>query len=136
MTRTKKDWEEIGLLNDCPEDRKDAVTTAMNFTLDFIVRVQEQYTDEYFITRMSDGKTLKADDLVEFDLLFFPVIVRIAREVDINETQIKNLYNQWKFEYDDEVKKLISKHDGLNIDYEMMYCRLIADGAIEHIKNQ
>jgi len=132
---TYEKWKKTGLLETAPEVRLISLIEALDFAMEIVLAGSLQYShDDYFITRESDGKTLKRKEMEEIDSLFLPIITRIARDVDICEEDVKEIHTNLVWNYHDGVKLLASQHDHVNyIDYEMMYCANFAEETIKKI---
>lgn len=112
--KTKKEWEEIGLLSNIPEDRKDKVVNALNLIVDAMV-----------------------GDIVEVETRPVPVIMRIVCEVDVPNEDIPRLFNEILGEYNNhDFEKDKAEHEHMNLDYESMFLTKIADMKIKEYKQK
>jgi hypothetical protein len=115
---SKAKWEEIGLLEATPEDRKDKVVHALNLILKAIIE-----------------NTIHSDEGM-FETMSVPIVVRIINAVDVPDEDISRL----AYRIREEFKKFSSTHDlsefHLNIDYEAMFSCEFADQLITEYKNK
>ena len=132
---TYEKWKKTGLLESTPEVRLESLIEALDFAIEIVLAGSLQYShDDYFISRESDGKTLRRAEMEEIDVIFLPIITRIARVVDICEEDVKEIHYNLMWDYHDGVKLLASQHNHVNhIDYEMMYCANFAEETIKKI---
>ena len=80
---TKKRWEDIGLLANTPEDRKDSVVHSLNIAAKWLV----------------DAPINSDDDNGEIETITLPAILRITNEINLTDIEVletcKELRHTW-----------------------------------------
>ena len=112
----KEKWEQIGLLEGVPEDRKNMAVESMNFAMNWLSHLNDN-SDE---------------DISEIETITLPVILRIALQIDLTKAEVleccKELRQQWsKFDR--------TRFQG-NIDPEAAFCKSFAEMKINQYKNK
>ncbi|MFA5207114.1 MAG: hypothetical protein WC428_00290 [Candidatus Paceibacterota bacterium] len=83
FTKTKEEWEAIGILSITFEDRKDKVVNALNIGVQWLIGLP-------ISTNVNDYR----------ESIVLPVIVKIANEVDVSEEEVlticKEIYTGFK----------------------------------------
>jgi hypothetical protein len=109
---TKEEWEDFGLLAQLPEDRKEMVVNCYNIVMDWLTK----------------------DDTHEEEIepLLFPLLYRIAKIVDLTETEVletcKEFQQSWLME-----KVKVDEYNMI-IDFEMMLIAKFAEMKINQHK--
>jgi len=109
---TREKWEEIGLLESTPEDRKDKVVNALNILMK-TVEINQIHSDD-----------------TQFETIPFPVVIRIISAVDVEEVEIPRLYHEIRTAF----KKFNTQ--GMNLDYETEFAYDYANKKIEELKQK
>lgn len=116
---TREKWEDIGILKNIPEDRKDKVVNALNIATN-AMKVNTIHTD------------VMSDETVPI-----PVIMKIVCAVDVPDEDIPRLYNEILREYNGhDFEKDKASYDYLIMDYEAMFLSKFADFKIEQYKQK
>jgi hypothetical protein len=115
--KTPEEWENSGLLKDIPEDRKQMVVNCFNIAVDWLTA----------------DKVVSADDTDgQIETLILPLFYRIAKEVDLNKTQVletcKEFRQSWLHADMTRYAKLI--------DPEAAFLRAFAEMKVNQYKNQ
>lgn len=110
-------WEKAGILDSTPDDRKEFVINLLDETLSF---VNEINLFTVSIKRESDGKVLTKKELDRTQILLFPIIIRIANEIDITKKDVRQIYNSIVFDFYDFIDKN-KELARMNIDLEAEY---------------
>jgi hypothetical protein len=117
--KTLKEWEDFGLLAELPEDRKEMVVFCYNIAVKWI-------TDGLLVT--------DNDKMTEIEQLILPLLYRIAKIVDLTETEVletcKEFQQSWLTE-----KVKVDEYN-MVIDFEMMFIAKFAEMKINEIKNK
>ena len=115
MKHTKEKWEEIGLLETVPEDRKDDATRMLNIALEYNL-----------------AEEAKEDKHRSFQTIGFPILIKIVKEVNISDAEaleiLKEIPSALK-RYDDH------QFDGYPVDIEMEFAHRYCEDKIEILKN-
>ena len=118
MNYSRKKWEEIGLLETTPEDRKDATAKVLNIAL------------KYLLDKEEEEKNVQTPR--PFETLGIPVLVRIMREVNLSDDEVITILDEMEpamKAYD------FSKFNGYPIDVEMEFCHEYSTNKLEQLKN-
>ena len=120
---TRQKWERIGFLEDTPEDRKDKVANVLNILMKTVIENQTHSDD------------------TQFEVIPFPVIIRIVNAVDVPDEEISRLYNEMrqafkKFSTPENLAKVYGMHEGMNLDYETEFAYDYANKKIEEYKQK
>jgi len=116
MNYSRKKWEEIGLLETTPEDRKDATAKVLNIALKYLLDKEEK-----------NVQTPRP-----FETLGIPVLVRIMREVNLSDDEVIRIL--------DDIEPAIKAYDfnkfnGVPIDLEMEFVAEYSEKELEKLKN-
>ena len=106
-------WEELGLLSETPDDRKDKVKHALDITMHAMV-------ENEIITH--DG---------QYQTLVFPIMIKIVSKVDVPDDDIPRICNEARKEY----KEFISQLE-MCIDNDMEFAWHYIRRKIEEYQNK
>jgi hypothetical protein len=109
---TLKEWEDYGLLAELPEDRKEMVVFCYNIVMDWLTK----------------------DDIHEEEIeeLLFPIFYRIAKVVDLTETEILETCKEFRQSWlSFDPTKLVDVDDP-----ELYFVKSFAEKKINQIKNK
>ena len=129
---TKEKWENLGLLNNIPEDRKDNVVETLNFAVKLLLDNQIHLSNR--ITRESDDLTITGDDLIKLETVFIPLLLRTLVFVDISHEEIKYIYNDFIFDYTKAMRNFEKQENLLAIDFEAKYMCEYSDEIIKRLQ--
>jgi len=129
---TKEKWENLGLLNNIPEDRKDNVVETLNFAVKLLLDNQIHLSNR--ITRESDDLTITGDDLIKLETVFIPLLLRTLVFVDISHEEIKYIYNDFIFDYTKAMRNFEKQENLLGIDFEAKYMCEYSDEIIKRLQ--
>ena len=115
--KTQEEWEGSGLLQDIPEDRKQMVVDCFNIAIDWI----------------TEDKVVSDDDRMgEIEVLILPLFYRIAKEVDLNKTQVLETCKEFRQSW---LNADMTRYAKL-IDPEAAFLQAFAGMKIIQYKNQ
>lgn len=127
-------WENIGILANTPEERKERVVDILNFALDFMLN---EMPNTVTVKRILDGvtvySTIYSDDLVKLDMIFIPIILRIVNVVDIRNKDVVNMYNHIRFDFFDYMKDLDKNS---TTDWELHYVDMYSQKMIRQFQEK
>jgi hypothetical protein len=81
--KTLKEWEDFGLLAELPEDRKEMVVFCYNVAIKWL-------TDDLIASN---------DKIGEVEALILPLFYRIAKIVDLTETQVLEICKEFRISW-------------------------------------
>lgn len=113
-------WEKLGFLDGISPDKQEYILSVLDYT------ARLQHIDDI-------GQEYHA--LSEVDIIFIPIIFRIAREVYINENDINNIFSDIRDNYNLNLTELKSRHNYIDLDYEVMYAVKYTENKINEYKN-
>lgn len=116
VCKTLKEFEDFGLLAELPEDRKQMTVDCYNIAIKWVTDHSLVVTD---------------DRMGEIEVLILPLFYRIAKVVDLNETQVletcKEFWHSWLHADMTRYAKLI--------DPEAAFLKAFAEMKINQYKN-
>lgn len=115
---TKKQWEEMGLLEGFTEDRKIAATHAFNYVFNWI---EERHKEE---------------DTNQYELLPLHVIHRMIKDVDLTNQQILEVCDEVHAAFDKFDIAEVLKHTYSTIDAEAEFVAEFSEKKIIDYKNK
>lgn len=116
---TREKWEEIGLLESTPEDRKDKVAHALNVVLKSIIE-----------------NSMHSDNDA-FETLSIPIITGIVNVVDVPDEDISHMCHEIRTRYaEHDFDKDKTEHEYMILDYEAMFLCKIIEEKINYYKNK
>ena|ERR1035437_4059774 len=114
--KTLKEWEDFGLLQELPDDRKEMVVSCYNIVIKWI-------TDDLIATNNRIG---------EIEPLILPIFYRIAKVIDLTETQVLEICKEFR-------QSLINfdptKYENIG-DPELHFVKSFAEMKINQYKNK
>ena len=109
-------WTSIGVLDITPENRKEAVANALEFTYKTLSSNPEFFTIE------GDG---------QLQTISFPIIARIVNVIDLTEDEILEIITNVIPEAKKVIKQMLEQNDYFGaIDYESMFAMKYIDNYI------
>lgn len=81
-TYTRKQWENLGLLVNTPENRKDGVVHSLNVAVKWLV-----------------DAPINSDDDGEIETITLPAILRITNEVDLTDIEVLEICKELRITY-------------------------------------
>jgi hypothetical protein len=114
--KTLKEWEDFGFLAELPEDRKEMVVFCFNIAVDWLI-------DDLVVTLKKQG---------EFETLILPLFYRIAKIVDLTETQILEICKEFRISWlQFDPTELVNVDDP-----ELHFIASFAEMKINQLKNK
>jgi hypothetical protein len=114
--KTLKEWEDFGLLEQLPEDRKEMVVSCYNIAIKWLTN-----------TRINSN-----DRIIE---LILPLFYRIAKVVDLTEIETLETCKEFRQSWITRDSKEEKSHY-YGIDFETMFVARFAEMKINQIKNK
>lgn len=111
MKNNIEKWESIGLLANTSNERKEFVANSLELTLNYL---NGNYSE---------------NDNEKFETMAFPIITRIANEIDFNINEYFSIINQLMI----DIKNMEYNGDP-NIDHELIFCKTFCNGKIKELK--
>jgi len=120
--KTNTDWQALGFLEGIVDDKEKEYLSSI---LDYTLKLQN-YNDILLLHRRASG----------VDVMYLPLIFRIAKEVYINENDLNNIYIDIRDNYIKKMNELKLEHKFLDLDYEMLFATTYTNDKINEYKNK
>ena len=117
----KNNWKKLGFLEGIPQDKEEYLSGV----LDYVIKLQN-----------TDNIIKKYKEFKGAEVMYLPLIFRIAKEVNITEKDINDLYADIGDNYSAKIEDLKSLHDYADLDYEVIYADVYAIHKILEYKNK
>jgi hypothetical protein len=115
--KTLKEWEDFGLLAELPEDRKQMTVDCYNIAMKWLIDAPINVNDKI---------------IGEIEPLILPVFYRIAKVVDLTETEVLDTCKEFRESWlSFDPTKLINVGDP-----ELHFVKSFAENKINQIKNK
>lgn len=115
--KTVKEWEDYGLLQEIPEDRKEMVVSCFNIATKWLM----------------EGSLVSSERQGEIETLMLPLFYRIAKFVDLTEMQVLEICKEFRQSW---LQHAVGERYPEFVDPEAEFLRAFAEMKINQYKQK